>query len=80
MNPGCAEDPATKIYWNDKRAKLKADFEEFENFTVQLGANIGGKKGRVKWLLTHEDCAKKVLGLLAEDIDVLRALQLMMES
>jgi hypothetical protein len=80
INPGCAEDPATKIYWNDKRAKLKSDFEEFEKFTAQLGANIGGMKGRIKWFLTDEDCAKKVLGLLAEDINVLRTLQLMMES
>ena len=80
MNPECAGDPATESYWNGKEAKLRSDFAEFEHFITQLAANIGKAKGRVKWLLSHEDRAKKVLDLLAEDIDVLRALFGIMES
>ena len=80
MNPESVGDPATESYWNRKEAKLRSDFVEFGGFAAQLTANIGKAKGRIKWLLSHEDRAEKVLGLLAEDIDVLRALLGIMES
>ena len=80
MNPECLGDPATESYWNGKEAKLRSDFVEFERFTTQLAADIGKAKGRIKWFLSHGNRAKKVLDLLAEDIDVLRALKGIMES
>ena len=80
MNPECVGDPSTENYWNGKEAKLRSDFAEFERFTTQLATNIGKAKGKIKWFLSHEDRAKKVLDLLAEDINVLRALLGIMES
>ena len=80
MNPEFAGDLAIDRYWASKEAKLKSDFAEFENFAVQLTANTGKAVGRIKWFLSHEDRAKKTLGLLIEDMEVLRALLLIMES
>lgn len=80
MNPEAAGDLATESYWASKEVKLKSDFAEFEDFAAQLTANAGKVMGRIKWFLSHEDRARKALGLLAEDMDVLRTLQLMMES
>ena len=80
QNPEFAGDLATKRYWASKEAKLKSDFAEFEDFVAQLTANAGKAMGRIKWFLSHEDRAKKTLGLLAEDIEVLKTLLLIMES
>ena len=80
MNPECVGDPTIKSYWTGKEAKLRSDFAEFGNFAAQLTTNIGKAKGRVKWFLSHEDRAMKVLGLLAEDIDLLMTLLGIMES
>lgn len=79
-NPESVGDPATESYWVSKESKFRSDFIEFENFTAQLTANIGRAKSRIKWLLSHEGRAKKVLGLLAEDIDMLRALHEIMQA
>ena len=94
-NPESVGDPATESYWASKESKLRSDFiefehftaqltanigREFEHFTAQLTANIGRAKSRMKWLLSHEGRAKKVLGLLAEDIDMLRALHEIMQA
>ena len=80
MNPEAAGDLAIESYWASKEVKLKSGFVEFEDFAAQLTANSGKVMGRIKWFLSHEDRARKALGLLAEDMDVLRTLQLMMES
>ena len=80
LNPELDGDLATKRYWSSKEAKLKSDFAEFEDFAAQLTANAGKAMGRIKWFLSHEDRANKTLGLLAEDIEVLRALLLIMQS
>ena len=74
MNPEFVGGPTAESYWSSKEAKLRSDFAEFGDFAAQLTANIGKTKGRIKWVLSHEDRAKKALGLLAEDIDVLSAL------
>ena len=80
MNPECVGDPATESYWAGKEAKLRSDFDEFRRFAAQLTANIGKAKGRIEWFFSGEDRARKVLGLLAEDIEVLRTLHGNMES
>ena len=80
MNPECVGDLATESYWSSKEAKLKSDFAEFGDFAAQLTANIGKAKGKSKWLLSHGDRAKKDLGLLAEDIEVLKTLFDIMQS
>ena len=80
MNPECLWEPAMESYWAGKEAKLRSDFMEFERFTAQLAESIQNAKGKIKWLLSHECRAKRILGLLAEDIDVLRALLGIMES
>lgn len=67
-------DPITGSYWASKEAKLRSDFTEFKQFTTQLTANIGKSKSRIKWVVSHEGRAKEFLGLLAEDIEVLRTL------
>lgn len=79
-SPGCVGDPITGSYWASKEAKLRSDFTEFEQFTTQLTANIGKSKSRTKWVASHEGRAKEFLGLLAEDIEVLRTLLGIMES
>lgn len=80
MNPESMGDLETENYWNGKEAKLRPNVVEFGGFSAQLAANIGKAKGKKKWFLSHEGRAKKVLGPLAEDIDVLRALLGIMES
>jgi glutaredoxin 2 len=80
MNQGSAMDPGAERYWNDKREKLKSDFAEFEDYATRLGTNVVGTVGRTKWFLTGRDRTRKILGLLTEDIDVLKTLnRLMME-
>ena len=80
MNPECVGDPEIEDYWSAKEAKLRSDFAVFEGITAQLNANIGKDKGKSKWLLSHGDRAKKDLGLLAEDIKVLKTLYDIMQS
>ena len=80
MNPEFTGDSVIESYWANNEAKLKSDFAEFEDFAAQLTANAGKAMGRIKWFLSHEDRAKKALGLLAEDIEVLRTLLQLMES
>ena len=80
INPECVGDPATEDYWRAKEAKLRSDFAEFGDFAAQLTTNIGKAKGKSKWLLSHGDRARKNLGLLAEDIDVLKTLFDLMQS
>ena len=80
LNPECFGDPATERDWSDKEAKLRSDFAEFGDFAAQLTANIGRAKGKSEWLLSHGDRARNDLGLLAEDIDVLKTLLCIMQS
>lgn len=80
VNPQCARDTEAERYWASKEAQLKSDFAEFEGFAAQLTANAGKPMSRIKWFLSHEERARKALGLLVEDIDVLRTLLLIMES
>lgn len=77
--PETDQDEKTARYWSEKSKQLVADFAEFNSFAAGLDEHR--IKGKVKWYLSKQDRATKLLGLLAEDLKVLKALhQLMMES
>jgi hypothetical protein len=78
--PGHAEDHRVLDFWNEKFKKLRRDFSEFEQFTRELDVQGNGVKGRIRWFLSNQDRAKKILGLVSEDIEVLKTLQHIMES
>jgi hypothetical protein len=76
---GHAEDHRVRVFWNEKFKKLRRDFSEFEQFTRELDVQGNGVKGRTRWLLSNQVRAKKILGLVSEDIELLKTLQHIME-
>jgi len=66
-----SDDVQLSAFWNEKFEKLRCDFSEFKQFTNTLNAGV---KGRIRWLLSHQDRVKKILALLSEDIEVLKTL------
>jgi hypothetical protein len=62
-------------FWDEKFEKLQRDFSDYKQFTDALKTGV---KGRVRWLLSHEDRAKKILSLLSEDIKVLKTIYRLM--
>jgi hypothetical protein len=66
-----SDDVQLSAFWNEKFGKLRCDFSEFKQFTNTLNAGV---KGRIRWLLSHQDRVKKILALLSEDIEVLKTL------
>jgi hypothetical protein len=77
---GCEEDLLVREFWGEKFEKLRRDFSEFEQLTRELDVQKNGVKGRIRWFLSNQDRAKKILGLVSEDIEVLKTLQHIMES
>ncbi|KAF8542157.1 hypothetical protein BDD12DRAFT_803135 [Trichophaea hybrida] len=66
--------------WNDKFSNLRTIFAEFQDVVKKWESNRG-PGGRTRWFLSYESKAQKFLLQLAEDIEVVKSLHLlMMES
>jgi hypothetical protein len=76
---GCDEDLRVREFWNEKFQKLQRDFSELEQFTRELDEKGMGVKGRIRWFLSSQERAKKILVLVSEDVELLKTLQRIME-
>jgi len=72
-------DDKSARYWDEKSAQLWDSFAQLEKITSRL--NETQPVARLRWLLSGQDRARKLLALLTEDLAVLKTLnQFMLES